>query len=41
MWVATRAVAGALAVTVLSGGYLLYLRWAAQRGTPARLGGRG
>jgi integral membrane protein (TIGR01906 family) len=30
MWVATRAVAGALAVTVFSGGYLLYLRRTAQ-----------
>jgi hypothetical protein len=30
MLVATRAVAGALAVTVFSGGYLLYLRRAAR-----------
>lgn len=33
MWVATRAVAGSLVVTVFSGGYLLYLRRAARRGT--------
>jgi|TARA_B100000315_G_scaffold175823_2_gene164353 integral membrane protein (TIGR01906 family) len=38
MWVATRAVAGALAVTVLSGGYLLYLRRAAQKGVLAPRG---
>jgi integral membrane protein (TIGR01906 family) len=33
MWVATRAVAAALAVTALSGGYLLYLRRWAQKGS--------
>ena len=33
MWVATRAVAAALAVTALSGGYLLYLRRWAQEGS--------
>jgi integral membrane protein (TIGR01906 family) len=38
MWVATRAVAGALAVTVLSGGYLLYLRRTAQKGVVAPRG---
>ncbi|MDP6549713.1 MAG: TIGR01906 family membrane protein [Dehalococcoidia bacterium] len=41
MWVAARAVAGALAVTVFSGGYLLYLRRTAQTGVPAPLGEMG
>ncbi len=31
MWVATRAVAGALIISALSGGYLLYLRFQAQK----------
>ncbi len=41
MWVVTRIVAGALAVTVFSGGYLWYLRRTVQRGVPAPLGGLG
>ena len=41
MLVVTRAVAGALAVTLLSGGYLLYLRRTAQTGVPAPLGEMG
>ncbi len=33
MWVATRAIAGALLITAVSAGYLVYLRWKQSKGS--------
>ncbi len=41
MWTVTRAVAGALALTVFSGGYLLYRQWMAHKGGEGALGRMG
>ena len=36
MWVATRAIAGALLITAVSAGYLVYLRWKQSKGSDPR-----
>ncbi len=36
MWVATRAIAGALLITAVSAGYLVYLRWRQSKGSDPR-----